>query len=181
MQKELHMAFADLTLARYSCREYQARQIEQEKLDAIIEAGRIAPSACNNHPARVLVCDTPELLASAARAAKRFARGESVFGAPVVLLVCAKTDAAWTRKYDGKNASDIDTSIVTDQMMMQATDLGLGTCWVCHFDPKVAIEEFDLPQDLYPIHMLTVGYPADEIASPEKREERTIPRTEFLL
>ena len=59
------MAFADLTLARYSCREYQARQIEQEKLDAIIEAGRIAPSACNNHPARVLVCDTPELLASA--------------------------------------------------------------------------------------------------------------------
>lgn len=99
----------------------------------------------------------------------------------MVLIVCAKTDTAWVRKFDGMNASEIDSSIVTDQMMMQATELGLGTCWVCHFDPAVVREEFGLPEGVYPIHMLPLGYPADVIAAPDKRAERTIPMGEFLL
>lgn len=107
-------------------------------------------------------------------------RTGSVFGAPLVLLVCAKEQVAWTRKYDSMNAAQIDSAIVTDQMMMQAVDLGLQTCWVCHFDPRIAIDEFDLPQDAYPIHMLTVGYAADAIAEPEKREERAIAKEDFL-
>lgn len=174
------MSYADLTRARYSCRHYLDKPVEQEKLDVILEAGRLAPSACNNHPSRVLVCDTPELREKAAHAAKNFARDGSVFGAPVVLLVCAKPDVAWVRKYDDMNASRIDTSIVVDQMMMQATELGLGTCWVCHFNPQVAIEEFGLPEGVYPIHMLPLGYASDTIAEPEARAARTIPMEEFL-
>lgn len=174
------MSFAELTRARYSCRHYLDRVVEPEKLQAILEAGRIAPSACNNHPSRVIVCDTPELREKAGIASGRFHRDGSVFGAPLVLLVCAKTDDAWVREYDGMNASRIDTSIVVDQMMMQATELGLGTCWVCHFDPQAAIKEFNLPEGLYPISMLTVGYASDEIASPEKREARCIPMADFL-
>lgn len=173
------MSFTELTRQRYSCRHYTADAVEPEKLAAILEAGRIAPSACNNHPARVLICDTPSLREAAAKAAYRFERDGSVFGAPVVLLVCAKTDEAWVRKYDQRNASDIDTAIVVDQMMMQATELGLGTCWVCHFNPEVAREVFDLPEDVYPIHMLTVGYAADSIADPEAREARTIALADF--
>lgn len=174
------MSFADLTRARYSCRHYEDRPVEPEKKQAILEAGRIAPSACNKHPTRVVVCDTPELRKKAAKAAHHFMRDGSVFGAPLVLLVCTRMDNAWVRQYDSMNSSDIDTAIVVDQMMMQATDLGLGTCWVCHFDPAIAIEEFNLPEGVYPIHMLTVGYPSDEIARPEDRAARCIPMDDFL-
>lgn len=175
------MSFADLTRARYSCRHYQDRAVESEKLASILEAGRIAPSACNNHPARVVVCDTKPLLERAASAAPHFDRGGSVFGAPLVLVVCAKMGTAWVRSYDDMDSSDIDTAIVVDQMMMQATDLGLGTCWVCHFDPDTLIDALGLPEGLYPIHMLTVGYASDTIAAPEKRAARCIPLDEFRV
>ncbi len=174
------MSFADLTYARYSCRSYEDRPVEPEALALVLEAGRVAPSACNNHPTRVIVCDTPELRERAARAAYRFNRDGSVFGAPVVLVICAKVDDAWVRRYDDMNASLIDTSIVCDQMMMQATELGLGTCWVCLFDPAIAREAFDLPSGVSPISMLTLGYPAERIADPATREARRIPLADFL-
>lgn len=175
------MPFAELSRARYSCRSYEDRPVEADKLAAILEAGRIAPSACNKHPTRVLVCDTPRLCEKAAVAAHHFAKDGSVFGAPLVLVVCEKMGEAWLRKYDQMSSSSIDSSIVVDQMMMQAEDLGLSTCWVCHFDPRVAIDELGLPSDLYPVHMLTVGYAADSIADPTAREARTIPMSEFKI
>ena len=82
---------------------------------------------------------------SPSSAAPNFARGGSVFGAPVVLVVCARTGDAWVRRHDGMNSAHIDTSIVCDQMMMQATELGLGTCWVCMFDPEQAACALALP------------------------------------
>lgn len=169
------MPYADLTRIRYSCRTYQTRAVEADKLAAIVEAGRIAPSAHNNHPTRIVVCDTPALREKAARAAHRFAREGSVFGAPVVILACARTGDAWVRRNDSMNSALIDTSIVVDQMMMQAVDLGLATCWVCMFDPEIARAEFGLPDGVDPHSMLTVGYAADEIADAAARDERTIP------
>lgn len=174
------MSFTELTRARYSCRSYEDRAVEPEKLAAIIEAGRIAPSAHNNHPTRLIVCDTPEARAKAAKAAHNFAKDGSVFGAPVVLLACAKTNDAWVRRHDEMNSSLIDTTIVVDQMMMQAVDLGLQTCWVCMFDPAVARAEFGLADDVLPVSMLTLGYAADSIAEPDKREARCITREKFL-
>ena len=85
------------------------------------------------------------------------------------------------RPYDQMNSSAIDTSIVCDQMMMEAEEQGLGTCWVCHFKPEVACEQFSLPEGVYPYHMLVCGHPADHIADPEQREARTIPLPDFLL
>ena len=78
------------------------------------------------------------------------------------------------------NSSLIDTSIVVDHMMMQATELGLGTCWVCMFDPEIARKEFNMPEGILPVSMLTVGYPADTIADSETREARCIKREQFL-
>lgn len=175
------MSFADLARSRYSCRHYQNRPVEADKLAAILEAGRIAPSACNKHPSRVLVCNTPEMLERAGRASGRFNRDGSVFGAPLVLVVCEKLDTCWVREYDMMSSANIDTSIVVDQMMMQAEDLGLSSCWVCHFDPRIAMDELGLPDDLYPIHMLTLGYASDSIAAPEVREARCIPMSEFRI
>ncbi len=169
------MSYLDLARGRYSCRSFEDRPVEQSVVDAIVEAGRIAPSACNNHPARVMVLDTPELLEKAAACQPRFARDGSIFGAPLVFLICSVTDDAWVRPYDQMNSSEIDTSIVCDQMMMEATEQGLGTCWVCHFKPEVAQEQFNLPKGVYPYHMLVCGYPADHIADPEHREAAPFP------
>lgn len=132
------MGYLDLARSRYSCRLFEARAVEQAVVDAIVEAGRIAPSACNNHPTRVMVLDTPELLEKAAACQPRFARDGSIFGAPLIFLICSVTDDAWVRPYDQMNSSAIDTSIVCDQMMMEAEEQGLGTCWVCHFKPELA-------------------------------------------
>ena len=154
------MSYLDLARGRYSCREFEDRSVEQAVVDAIVEAGRIAPSACNNHPTRVMVLDTPELLEKAAACQPRFARDGSIFGAPLIFLICSVTDDAWVRPYDQMNSSAIDTSIVCDQMMMEAEEQGLGTCWVCHFKPEVAREQFNLP---------------------EHREARTISLSDFIL
>lgn len=175
------MSFSDLTRERYSCRRYTQQAVAPEELEAILEAGRIAPSACNKHPTRVLVCSTPERRAAAAAAQPRFERDGSVFGAPVVLVVCTVEGDVWVRRADGLSSAAIDATIVCDQMMMQATELGLGTCWVCAFDPEAARELLELPEGVYPYHMLTVGHAADKIDDPEKRAARTIPADDFLL
>lgn len=173
------MGFIDLAAKRYSVRQYEARPVEREKVDAIIEAGRLAPSAHNFHPTRVIVCDTPELLAKAAACEPRFEREGSLFGAPLSIVVCAKSADAWTRSYDGMSSALIDTSIVCDQMMMEATDLGLGTCWVCAFDPEVARCEFAIPEGVDPISILVVGYAQPRELDPERREARRIPLADF--
>lgn len=145
------MSYLDLARGRYSCREFEDRSVERAVVDAIVEAGRIAPSACNNHPARVMVLDTPELLEKAAACQPRFARDGSIFGAPLIFLICSVTDDAWVRPYDQMNSSAIDTSIVCDQMMMEAEEQGLGTCWVCHFKPEVACSSSACPRASIPI------------------------------
>lgn len=160
------MSYLDLARGRYSCRSFEDRSVEQAVVDAIVEAGRIAPSACNNHPARVMVLDTPELLEKAAACQPRFARDGSIFGAPLVFLICSVTDDAWVRPYDQMNSSEIDTSIVCDQMMMEATEQGLGTCWVCHFKPEVAQEQFICPRASIPITCSSVAIPPTTSQTP---------------
>lgn len=174
------MSFLDLCMKRYSVRHYEDRAVEREKVDAIVEAGRLAPTAHNNHPVRVVVCDTPELLAKAAKSEPRFERDGSFFGSPLCFIVCAKTDVAWTRSYDGMSAASIDASIVCDQMMMAATDLKLGTCWVCAFDPEVVKREFALPEGVEPINILVAGYAQPRELDPVRREARRIPLSQFV-
>lgn len=94
-----------------------------------------------------------------AAATGRMERDGSVFGAPLVLVVCVRTEDAWVRGYDQKCHADIDATIVCDQMMMQATDLGLGTCWVCHFDPVAMREALSLPEGIEPVHVLPIAMP----------------------
>ena len=71
-----------------------------------------------------------------------------LYGAPTVIIVCADYDKAWVRKYDQMQTTDIDASILTDHMMLEATEQGLGSLWVCWFDPKIVREEFELPDNL---------------------------------
>ena len=133
------MDFLKLAKKRYACRKYLSRQVEPEKLELILEAGRVAPTGANRQPQRLVVVQSKEGM-------ERLARCTRDFGAPTAVIVCADTSEAWTRKYDGKNISDIDASIVTDHMMLAAASLNLDTLWICMFKPEAVREEFRLPE-----------------------------------
>ena len=156
----------DIIKKRFSVRKYENKPVEQEKLDAILDAAHCAPTAANMQPQKILVVQDPNNL-------KKFSAGANTYGAPLVMLVCADLNSVWTRPYDGKNMVDIDASIVTDHMMLTATDLGLGTCWITYFDPEAIRKAFDLPKELIPVNILTIGYSADkELASDRHSQNR---------
>ena len=167
------MNFLALAKTRYSVRNYTGQNVEDDKLARILEAGRVAPTAANRQPQRLLVVKSDEGLQKLAKAAR-------TFQAPLAIIVCADHNAAWIRNYDRKSATDIDASIVTDHMMLQATELGLGTLWICAFDPKVVRAEFKLPEHIEPINILIIGYGCGEAKSPDRHVTDRKPLTETV-
>ena len=149
------MEFLQLSEARYSLRKFSDRPVEAEKLAAILEAGRNAPTAHNLQPQRIFVLRSPEALekADACTAAH--------FHPPVILVVAYDPEAAWKRETDGKNHGEIDASIAATQMMLEAADLGLGTTYVGMFEPEKLLAAFPEMAGLRPIAMLPLGYPAE--------------------
>ena len=90
------------------------------------------------------------------------------------------TTTAWTRPFDKKQSGDIDASILTDHMMLQATELGLGTVWVCYFDPAVLRKEFDLPANLEPVNILVIGYSNEGTGDPNRFNKQRIPMSQLV-
>jgi nitroreductase len=150
------MSFMDLAQARYSVRKYHPQPIEQDKLAQVLQAGHIAPTACNNQPQRIKV------ITGAVDLAKVDECTPCRFNAPVVLLVCYDKNVSWKRSFDGADSGEVDASIVTTHLMLAAHDLGFGTCWVMYFDPTKTIELFNLPKNIVPVAFLPIGYPADD-------------------
>lgn len=158
------MSILDTIKKRYSVRQYKNTPVEQEKVDAILEAAHCAPTAANMQPQKVLVVRKPENLA-------KFSSGANTYNTPLVMLVCSDLNEAWVRPYDGKNMVDIDASIITDHMMLTATELGLGTCWITYFDPKAIRAAFKLPENLIPVNILAIGYAADQPQSSDRHSK----------
>ena len=88
----------------------------------------------------------------------------------LALIVCADKSEAWVRPIDQKDSCDIDASIVTDHMMLRATELGLGSLWICMFDPEIVRKEFALPENIVPVNILVLGYADCEPASPDRHD-----------
>lgn len=148
------MDFKDLVQRRYSVRHYADRAVEDEKLELILEAARLAPTAHNNQPFRLIVIRDAEQ-----RERMRAAYSRDWFvGAPVMIAAVGVPAENWVRK-DGKNYNDVDVAIAMDHVILQATDLGLGTCWIADFDAAAAREVLGLPQGVEPIALTPVGYP----------------------
>ena len=158
------MKFLELAKARYSTRKYKPQAVEKDKLAMILEAGRVAPTAANFQPQRVLVLQEKEGL-------EKIGKMADVFGAPLVLLVCGDKNVAWERPEDHKSFADIDASVVTTHMMMQAAAFGLGSVWIGIFDPAVIKQAFAFPSGLEPVSILAIGYADEEAASPERHTE----------
>lgn len=167
------MSLLETAKRRYSVRSYSDRAIEEEKLEKILEAAHVAPTAANLQPVKLLVVRSKEGLGKIEKAA-------NIYGAPVAILVCADHGKAWKRPFDGKMSTDIDASILTDHMMLEATELGLGTVWICYFKPDVIREEFDLPEGLEPINILAVGYTEEVPADSNRHSSMRIPVEELV-
>jgi nitroreductase len=147
-------SFLSLAKSRYSVRSYLPTPVEQEKLDYILECGRIAPSAANYQPWHIVAIRDEERKKTIATTYDRKWFSE----APVILVFCGDHSKGWKRA-DGKDHTDIDLSIIVDHITLAAAEQGLGTCWICNFDAKKCTEILQLPDHLEPVVLLPVGYP----------------------
>ena len=151
------MDFSELAQSRFSVRTYTDRAVEDEKLQKILEAARMAPTAKNLQPFRIVVMRTKEH----EDALKKMYRGAFLTQAPLVHGVYACPQAGWVR-FDGKNYADVDAAIVMDHIIMAATDLGLGTCWIGAFGAEAARELAGLGDGFEPVAFTPLGYSAAE-------------------
>lgn len=151
---EENKMFLELAAQRYSVRKFTNQALEQEVIDQIIYAGYLAPTACNLQPQRILVINSEEGINKLRKCTM------SHFHAPTAMLICYDVNECWKREYDHKKSGEIDASIVTTHMMLEATALGVGTTWVMHFIPEAVRCEFEIPENIEPVALLVMGYPA---------------------
>lgn len=155
------MDFLRLCAERYSVRSFSDEPLDDVALDAILEAGRLAPTAKNLQSQRIYVIKSP-------RAMEKLTSVKPCYGAPVVLLVCGDTDVACNRPIVDHSMAEMDASIVATHMMLAATSVGVGSCWICAFDVEEVANAFDLPVNETPYLLLALGYPS-ETAAPSPR------------
>lgn len=149
------MDFGKLAAERYSVREFAPTPVEEEKLRKILEAARVAPTAVNFQPQKLYVVKSPEALA-------RLTAIRPVFGAPLAVIVCYDDTRSWKNSRDaGHDSGEVDAAIVTTHMMLQAWELGIGSCWIGAFQPSAVAEAFGIPANEHPVAILPLGYPAD--------------------
>lgn len=161
------MDFLTLCAERYSVRSFSETPIPDDILNQILEAGRLAPTAMNLQPQRILVIRSQEALEKM-RAIKK------CYGAGTVLMVCGDTEAACNRPKVDHCMAEMDCTIATTQMMLAAQSLGVGSCWICAFDVPAMAKAFELPANLTPYILLALGYPAEN-AEPNPRHFERYP------
>ena len=157
LKKQEKMDFLELTRNRYSCRNYQSKVVEQDKMDYIMECVRLAPSACNKQPWRFRILTEEEDLKKASQCYNR----EWFAATPVVIIASILHDEEWIRA-DNKHHGDIDIAIAVEHLCLAAAEQGLGTCWVCNFDAEGCKKFFGLGENEEAAVLIPLGYPADE-------------------
>ena len=149
------MEFKEVVKNRYSCKKYSDRKVEQEKLTAVLEAGRLAPTAKNLQEQHIYVVQSAEGLAKV----------DSVtpcrYGAPTVLLVAFDKKNVFTYPGGKRDSGIEDASIVATHMILAAANEGLDSCWLNFFDPEKAAEVFGLPENEEVLMLLDLGYAAE--------------------
>lgn len=158
------MDFYETVESRRSVRAYRADPVEEDKLERILEAARLAPSAANRQPVHFYVVTDAAL-----RERLREAYSQDWFvQAPVIICACHRESEAWCRS-DGKSYADVDLTIAMEHLILAATAEGLGTCWIGAFKPAPLRKILGIPPELEPVAMTPLGYP-DEEPSPRPRK-----------
>lgn len=157
--------FLSLAEKRYSCREFKSHPISEVKIKRILEAARLAPSACNKQPVHVWAVTSETAL-------ERLRAVHPVFGAPLAFIVGCKADEAWVRSFDGKNGAETDAAIVGTHIMLCAADLDLGSTWIGSFDPAKLAEAFPETAGYEITALFAVGAPASNTSPSERHSQR---------
>ncbi|MBI4181248.1 MAG: nitroreductase family protein [Chloroflexi bacterium] len=159
------MDFSKLVQKRYSVRAYKPDAVADDKLEQVLETVRLAPTASNRQPFRLIVVHT----AGREEELRRIYNRDWFVQAPLVICACKLPAQGGVGPQNGKNYSEVDVAIAIDHLILAATDLGLGTCWIGAFDPAAARQVLGLPDDVEPIVFTPLGYPNDE-PKPKKRK-----------
>lgn len=168
------MEFEKVIKERYSVRKFQNKHLEQSDVDIILNTAHLAPTGCNMQPQRILVLNTDESIEKLKNCTKCH------FNAPCAMLVCYNSQETWKRPYDGAESAPIDSAIVTTHMMLAAQNIGIGTCWVMHFNPEAIRCEFNIPENIIPQALLVMGYPHKD-AEPFTMHYETRPLEEVVF
>lgn len=148
------MDLLNLMEKRHSVRTYSNKRVSREMIERIVKAGILAPTACNFQPIKILVVQSDKALEKLSTAA-------NFYNAPLVFAVLSKKDETWHRPFDGMVTDQIDASIVTDHMMLEATELGLGSVWICYFNPEIIKDALEIENGYEVINLLAVGFESD--------------------
>ena len=149
------MEFKEVVKNRYSCKKYRDDKVEPEKLEAILSAGRLAPTAKNLQEQHIYVLQSEEMLA------KVDALTPCRYNAPVVLVVAFDKNNVFTYPGDKRDSGVEDATIVATHMILAAADEGVDSCWVNFFDPEKAAEALGLPENEEVLMLMDLGYAAE--------------------
>lgn len=158
------MEFSELMVRRYSARAYRKDPVEQDKLNRVLEAARMAPTACNLQPFQIIIVPT----AQRERELLRIYPREWFVQAPLVVCVCGLPKSAWVRR-DGRSYFETDAAIAMDHLILAAANEGLGSCWIAAFDAVAAREILHIPEGVEPLFFTPLGY-ADDRPAPKERK-----------
>ena len=150
------MAFLELVKQRYSCRSYQEKSVEQEKLDYVMECVRFAPSAVNKQPWMFHVVKN-----EADKAKLQECYNREWFATAPMYIICSIL---------GKHHGDIDIAIAVEHLCLAATEQGLATCWVCNFDAEKCKQLFAIAENEEPAVLIPIGYASDEPKEKKRKE-----------
>jgi nitroreductase len=159
------MDYTDLIAARYSVRAYKPDPVEDEKLQKVLEAARIAPTAANRQPFQLIIIHTrgreDEL--------RRIYHRDWFVQAPLILCAVGIPSQGWERSDDQRRYLDVDVAIVMDHLILEAANQGLGTCWIAAFNARAAREVLNLPDHVEPLIFTPLGYAADHPGVKERK------------
>lgn len=168
------MDFLGLAKQRCTIRSFADKAVEKDKLEYILEAGRVAPSACNKQPQRIIVVQETENIEKVQKAYK-------TFGSKCILIICRDERDALVRPFDNKCSGDLDIGIVADHMMLAAREKGIGSVMVGLFDPRIIRREFNIPDYIEPTALLILGYPKEGFLDSDRHLTQRKPVNETVM
>lgn len=168
------MDFFELAKARCTTRGFTGESISKTDLERILSVGRVAPTACNQQPQRIIVVQTSNNLSKVQKAYQ-------TFGSHCVLIVCRDTRNELIRPFDQKCSGDLDIGIICDHMMLAAREMNIGSVMVGLFDPTIIRKEFNIPQYIEPTALLILGYPEKGFLNPERHATERKPLSDTVM